>query len=135
MLRAILISLASLGLSVTAHAGPLRQVAETFSDAAPDQDTLHELLAPAPAKDEDDKASARAARLQRIGELEQEYAGAKSEITRAAALYDLAKLHEERAFDLRDQAERAFKVDHDRWWIGELAAEPELESTATRKRC
>lgn len=114
-------------LSAHALGAPVRQAAQTLAEAAPDQETFHEFLAPAASDDPEDRAEQEAARLTRIDELERAAKGDASDIKRAAVLFELAKLHHERAFHLRDVAVNAYKAEFDRWWIGESFAEPELK--------
>lgn len=108
-------------------------VTEPIAATAPDQDALHEFLAPAPLPDAEEVAEAREQRQTMITQLETLYDTSKSEIVRAGALYELSKLHQERAFDLRDQAEANHRAEQDRFLIGELAVEPTVKLDAYRE--
>lgn len=103
----------------------VRDTADTLLDAAPSQETLHEMLSPAMPTDEDDRKEQEEERVTRISELEKK-AENPSEMARAAALYELAKLHQERALSMRAAAVKSFRTNYDRWWIGETLVEPEL---------
>jgi tetratricopeptide (TPR) repeat protein len=120
-------------VAASAVATPLREAAPSLDAAAPDQETLHDLLTPANDDDAEELAEQDAARVARIAELEAEYAAGGSAIKRAGNLYETAKLHQERAQYLRDQAVRAYLVERDRWWIGELLAEPTLKLDAANE--
>ncbi len=98
----------------------------------PDQDALHELVAPLPQGDDEDRAVARAARLARINELETLYDTSTNDIVRSNTLFELAQLHHERAFDLKDQAAAAHATELDRFLIGEIAAPPTIRLDAYR---
>ncbi len=108
-------------------------VTEPVAATTPDQDTLHEFLAPVLPEDPEERAEVRQQRDTMITQLETLYDSSKSEIVRAGALYDLSRLHQERAFDLKDQAEAAHRIEADRYLIGELAVEPSLKLDAYRE--
>lgn len=115
-------------ISPTAVAASVRTAAQTLADAAPDQETFHELYAPAALTDEDDLEEQDETRRNRIAELTRAAQGvASTDAKRASVLYELAKLHQERAFYLRDLAVESYKDDYDKWWIGENFAEPALK--------
>ncbi len=121
-----------LGLAtvVSGCAGSRPESSEPVTASAPDQDTLHEFLAPAMLHDAEEREEARAQRTTLIAQLETLYDTSKSEIVRAGTLYELAKLHQERAFDLKDQAEATHRLEADRFLIGELAVEPTVKLDA-----
>lgn len=106
---------------------------EPMTAQTPDQDTLHEFLAPVAVPDAEQREEARQERATMITQLETLYDTSKNDIVRAGALYELSKLHQDEAFDLKDQAEAAHKLEADRFLIGELAVEPSLKLDAYRE--
>lgn len=117
-------------LAVSGCTASAPRTTEPVAAATPDQDTLHELLAPVLALDAEEREESREQRKTMISQLETLYDSSKSDIVRAGALYELSKLHQEQAFDLKDQAEAAHRLEADRFLIGELAVEPTVKLDA-----
>jgi tetratricopeptide (TPR) repeat protein len=118
-----------IGFGYDAEAATSRKAAQTLSEAAPDQDTLHELLAPEVDSDDDvaELAEKDTERVKKLEALNEVYKTSTSAIKKAGALFETGTLLQERYFYLRDVAVNNYLAVYDKWWIGETLIEPELK--------
>jgi tetratricopeptide (TPR) repeat protein len=126
---------ATLALTAAPAAGtPLRAAAPTLIEAAPDLDTLPALFMPAApdGEDDDDRAEANAKRDAAIAQLEKLIEAQPTRRTISRDRYELARLHLSRATALHDEAVRAYVTALDRWRIGELVEQPDIDLDTTK---
>lgn len=107
--------------------------AESLIERAPDLDTLHALLAPAPPEDADDREELEVERDTVIASLEAALERNAAPLARSRDLYELAMQRRARAAHLLDQAKARYAEAYDRYFVFDLASAPTLRLDAVKE--
>jgi TolA-binding protein len=100
--------------------------AESLIERAPDLDTLHDLLSPAPPEDAEDRDELEVERDMVIAALEAALERNAAPLARSRDLYELAMQRRARSAYLRDQAKARYAEAYDRYFVFDLASAPTL---------
>lgn len=107
--------------------------AESLIERAPDLDTLHDLLSPAPPEDAEDRDELEVERDMVIAALEAALERNAAPLARSRDLYELAMQRRARSAYLLDQAKARYAEAYDRYFVFDLASAPTLRLDAVKE--
>lgn len=109
------------------------KAAESLLERAPNLDTLHQLLTPAPLYGKQDRLNTQHQRALNIFILAAKARRTTPSIERWQTIYKLSNLILEKSLDVRDFAQSRYETAFDRYFIGDAPAIPTLELDAYRE--